>query len=178
MIRAYAIKANIRQYPRRNSTQFSHNFVALYKMKCGNKIHPANSQNLASRFHLEPSFLDFSSRFSLILYPLSMTCSGLESLLVPLFSEYSTLKSNYKYLVRIFCEYTCYWKWFGHWNRMIDFESPPSGFLVFILRPLGYEPLKISVWTCELISVGEIAQWFLLFVGHSTSTQGDNFSWK
>lgn len=116
--------------------------------------------------------------FSVILYPLSMTCSGLESYLVPLDSEYSTLKSNYKYLVRIFCEYTCYWKWFGHWNRMIDFESPPSGFQVFILRPLGYEPLKISVWTCELISVGEIAQWFLLFVGHSTSTQGDNFSWK
>ena len=31
---------------------------------------------------------------------------------------------------------------------------------VFILRPLGYEPLKISVWTCEIVSVGEIIQWF------------------
>ena len=138
--------------------QLNFHTILLRYTKCKAEI--KSIQQSETGFTLSSVALLLKLPFSVILYPLSMTCRGLESYLVPLDSEYSTLKSNYKYLVRIFCEYTCYWKWFGHWNRMIDFESPPSGFQVFILRPLGYEPLKISVWTWEQISVGEIVQWF------------------
>ena len=137
-IRAYVIKSNIRQYSLRNCSGFSHNF---------DSGRGAETESIWATAQ--------ASCYKYIVWDPDLNTSPGFSFWIPVFGLLCSVRWLCLAGVKIM-NALCYRNQSRHWvRRLISSPSRSSGPEISIFRPLGYEPLKISVWTCELISVGE-----------------------